>query len=96
LKRILSPVRVLGSRFWVLGSGFRVLGSGFRVLGSRFWVLGSGFSAAAGLNSGLSNRKRNYHRCIALFSIVGAVCSPELVEGSTAIYLKNALRTKLA
>jgi hypothetical protein len=27
---------------------------------------------------------------------VGAVCSPELVEGSTAIYLKNALRAKLA
>jgi hypothetical protein len=27
---------------------------------------------------------------------VGAVCSSELVEGSTAIYLKNALRAKLA
>jgi len=58
-------MKVTVKRFWVQGSGFRV--QRFRVQrfwvqgfkGSGFWVLGSRFSAAAGLKSSQSNRKRN-------------------------------------
>jgi len=41
--------KVQGSRLKAQGSGFRVQGSGFK---------GSRFSAAAGLKSGQSNRKK--------------------------------------
>jgi hypothetical protein len=42
-------------------------------------------SAAAGQKNGQFNQKKTLSGCIACFWIVGAVCSPELVEGFTAI-----------